>query len=197
MGRASSAGCSLFVCVCEHMWGGGGGGCGRYRRYCMVINHLEKLGPVVSAVDGWGVSAVMSPWQMNWPCWQRLAHRLSFQLVPHPRTHLTRKLQVTHEETNSTWTRKQPHRAMAEPMQAGPSNKIHSFDWLWSVCVLILNTNLMEYWEQHALTLCCGGSLSGLQQPSQWMAVPTNWLMELSHDFELPATSKRNVNTLF
>lgn len=29
------------------------------------------------------------------------------------------------------------------------------------------------------------------------MAVPTNWLMELCHDFELPATLKRNVNTPF
>lgn len=75
-------------------------------RYCMDINHQEKHGPVVSAVDGWGVSAVMSPWQMNWPCWQRLAHRLSFQLVPHPRTHLTHTLQGTHKETNSTWTRR-------------------------------------------------------------------------------------------
>lgn len=33
----------------------------QHGRYCMDINHQEKQGPVVSAVDGWGVSAVMSP----------------------------------------------------------------------------------------------------------------------------------------
>lgn len=69
-------------------------------RCCMDINHQEKHGPVVSAVDGWGVSTVMSLWQMDWPCWQRLAHRLSFQLVPHPRTHLT------HKPAGYTWGNK-------------------------------------------------------------------------------------------
>lgn len=121
------------VCLHVHMWYGGGGSvCSAARwRYCMDINHQEKHGPVVSPVDGWGVSAVMSPWQMNWPSWQRLAHHLSFQLVPHLRTHLTHKLQGTHEETNSTWTREHP------PTAPWPSNKIHSSDWLRSVCSLI------------------------------------------------------------
>lgn len=83
--------------------GGEGGcyGCMQYGKGGMDINHQEEHGSVAPGGDGWGVSAVMSPWQMDRPCWLTLAHRLSFQLVPHTTNRLTYNLQVTHIQTHT------------------------------------------------------------------------------------------------
>lgn len=48
----------------------------------MDINHDEERESGPALQDGWGVSPVMSHWRMARQCWRRLAHRLSFQLVP-------------------------------------------------------------------------------------------------------------------
>lgn len=100
----------LRVCACgaASALGARGGGCMQHGEGGMDINHQEEHGSVAPGGDGWGVSAVMSPWQMDRPCWLRLAHRLSFQLVPHTTTHLTHNLQVTQAQTHTLWPQTHP-----------------------------------------------------------------------------------------
>lgn len=177
------------VCLCVHVCYGKGKGGGavhavQHGRYCMDINHQEKPAPVV-AVDGWGVSAVMSSWQMNWPCWQKLAHRLSFQLVPHPRTHLTHRLQ----ETNSMWTRKHT------PAGAALSRSTHltgyhlhvfffkyQFDGVlwWARTYSLLWRKILRFTAAIAVNASANKLTNGAK----------SW-------FWTPVTSKRKVNTLF
>ncbi len=84
----------------------------------MDINHGERCKPGPAPEDGCGVSTVMSPWRMAWRCWRRLAHRLSFQLVPkHNYSHAGEKrthIRITNTHHSSSPAVDQTHLYQAE-----------------------------------------------------------------------------------